>query len=107
MDLNMYYTMNLVDMNYFGMEIPEMDGQIKIELSCIISRSAWEGSDWISKRIPFHNYGCTAFRKLSDSYCKKIPVESYENKEGLVEYTLANPVHFKDVVEFVNSERLY
>ena len=38
---------------------------------------------------------------------KDFQVESYEDEEALIEYTLANPIPFKDVVEcVVNDEKI-
>ena len=38
---------------------------------------------------------------------KDLQVESYEDEEVLIEYTLANPIPFKDVVEcVVNNEKV-
>ena len=39
---------------------------------------------------------------------KDLQVESYEDEEVLIEYTLANPIPFKDVVEcVVNDEKVH
>ena len=39
---------------------------------------------------------------------KDLQVKSYEGEEVLIEYTLANPIPFKDVVEcFVNDEKVH
>ena len=39
---------------------------------------------------------------------KGIHVESYEDEEVLIEYTLANPIPFKDVVDcFVNNKKVH
>ena len=39
---------------------------------------------------------------------KDLQVESYEDEEILIEYTLANPIPFKDVVEcVVNDEKVH
>ena len=39
---------------------------------------------------------------------KDLQVESYEDEEVLIEYTLANPIPFKDVVEYVvNDEKVH
>ena len=38
---------------------------------------------------------------------KDLQVESYEDEEVLIEYTLANPISFKDLVEcVVNDEKV-
>ena len=39
---------------------------------------------------------------------KDLQVESYEDEEVLIEYTLANPIPFKDIVEcVVSDEKVY
>ena len=39
---------------------------------------------------------------------KDLQVESYEDEEVLIEYTTANPIPFKDVVEcVVNDEKVH
>ena len=39
---------------------------------------------------------------------KDLQVESYEDEEVLIEYTIANPIPFKDVVEcVVNDEKVH
>ena len=71
-----------------------------------ICRITWKRSDWI--RRPFHSHRCTTIWKPSDSDCKNVQVESFENEEVLIEYTLANPMSLKDVVDYVvNNEKVH
>ena len=70
------------------------------------SRFTWKTSDWI--RRSFHSHRCTTIWKPSDSDCKRLQVELYEDEEVLIEYTLANPMQFKDVVDcLVNDEKVH
>ena len=99
----MYYTVNMAVVNYFGTQIPEVekfDGHMQIETTDIYEKDLNDPKDQF---------------KVSDELLSEYPViltvkdlqvESYEDEEVLIEYTLANPIPFKDVVEcFINDEK--
>ena len=105
MDLHMYYTVNMTVVNYFGTQIPEVekiDSHIQIEPMNINEKDLNDPKDqFIVSDV-----------LLSETpvilTVKDLQVESYEDEEVLIEYTLANPIPFKDVVEcVVNDEKVH
>ena len=104
MDLHMYYTVNMAVVNYFGTQIPEIektDSHMQTESAELNGKDLTESEDYFT---------------VSDVLLSENPViltveglwvESYEDKEELIKYTLANPIPFKDVVECVNDERVH
>ena len=88
--------------NYFGTQIPEIeqiDGHMQIET---INANGKELND------PEDQFTVSDVL-LSENpvilTVKDLQVESYEDEEVLIEYTLANPIPFKDVVECVSIIR--
>ena len=97
----MYYTMNMAVGNYFGTQIPEIeqiDGHMQIET---INANGKELND------PEDQFTVSDVL-LSENpvilTVKDLQVESYEDEAVLIEYTLANPIPFKDVVECVVND---
>ena len=90
--------------NYFGTQIPEIekiDGHIQIETA---DRHKKDLND------PEEQFTVSDVL-LSENpvilTVKDLQLESYEDEEVLIEYTLANPIPFKDVVEcVVNDEKV-
>ena len=90
----MYYTVNMVVVNYFGTQIPQIekiDGHIQIE------------TDPNRKDLNDPKDQLTVSDVLLSENpmiltVKDLQVESYEDEEVLIEYTLVNPIPFKDVV---------
>ena len=89
MDLQMYYTVNMAVVNYFGTQMPEIeniDGRMKIESADMHEKDL---TDPVILTV------------------KNLQMESYED-EVMIEYTLANPIPLKDVVECViNDEKVH
>ena len=104
-DLHMYYTVNMAVVNYFGTQIPEIeqsDGHMQIET---INTNGKELND------PEDQFTVSDVL-LSENpvilTVKDLQVESYEDEEVLIEYTLANPISFRGVVEcVVNDEKVH
>ena len=97
-DLHMYYTVNMAVVNSFGTQIPEkeqIDGHMQLET---INANGKELND------PEEKFTISDVL-LSENpvilTVKDLHVESYEDEEVLIEYTLANPIPFKDVVECI------
>ena len=98
----MYYTVNMEVVNCFGTQIPEVeiiDGHVQIETADIRKKDLNDQKDQFT---------------VLDVLLSEIPViltvkdlqvESYKDEEVLIEYTLANPKPFKDVVECVVNDR--
>ena len=93
----MYYTVNMAVVNYFGTQIPEtkkIDGHMQIETT--------NGEDQftVSDVSPSENPLILTVKYLQ--------IELHEDEKVLIEYTLANPIPFKDVVECViNNEKVH
>ena len=104
-DLHMYYTVNMAVVNYFGTQIPEIkkiDGHMQIESADMYGKDLTDPKDQftVSDVLPSENPVILTVKDLQ--------VESYEDEEVLIEYTLANPIPFKDVVECViNDEKVH
>ena len=91
--------------SYFGTQIPEVEkinGHMQIETTDIHEndlndlKDQFTVSDVLLSEIPVI------------LTVKDLQVESYEDEEVLIEYTLANPKPFKDVVEcVVNDEKVH
>ena len=104
-DLHMYYTVNMAVVNHFGTQIPEIeqiDGHMQIET---LNANGKELNDQEDQFTVSHVL-------LSENpvilTVKDLQVESYEDEEVLIEYTLANPIPFQDVVECViNDEKVH
>ena len=104
-DLHMYYTVNMAVVNYFGTQIPEIeqiDGHMQIET---INKNGKELND---PKDQFTVSDVLLSENPVILTVKDLQVESYEDEEVLIEYTLANPIPFKDVVECVfNDEKVH
>ena len=104
-DLHMYYTVNMAVVNYSGTQIPEVekiDGHMQIEATDIHRKDLNDPKDQftVSDVLLSENPVILTVKDLH--------VESYEDEEVLTEYTLANPIPFKDVVEcVVNDEKVH
>ena len=104
-DLHMYYTVNMAAVNYFGTQIPEIeriDDHMQIETADIHDKDLNDPKDQftVSDILLSENPVILTVKDLQ--------VESYEDEEVLIEYTLANPIPFEDVVEgVVNDEKVH
>ena len=104
-DLHMYYTVNMAVVNHFGTQIPEIeqiDGHMQIETMNANGKELNDQEDQftVSDVLLSENPVILTVKDLQ--------VESYEDEEVLIEYTLANPIPFKDVVECViNDEKVH
>ena len=104
-DLHMYYTVNMAVVNYFGTQIPEIeqiDGHMQIETINANGKELNDPEDQftVSDMLLSENPVILTLKDLQ--------VESYEDEEVLIEYTLANPIPFKAVVEcVVNDEKVH
>ena len=100
----MHYTVNMALVNHFGTQIPEIeqiDGHMQIETMNANGKELNDQEDQftVSDVLLSENPVLLTVRDLQ--------VESYED-EVLIEYTLANPIPFKDVVECViNDEKVH
>ena len=91
--------------NYFGTQIPKVeknDGHMQIETTNIHEKDLNDPKDQFTVSNVL----------LSETpvilTVKDLQVESYEDEEVLIEYTLAYPIPFKDVVEcVVNDEKVH
>ena len=101
----MYYTVNMAVVNYFGTQTPEIeqiDGHMQIETMNANDKELNDQEDQftVSDVLLSENPVILTVKDLQ--------VESYEDEEVLIEYTLANPIPFKDVVEcIVNDEKVH
>ena len=91
-------------MNYFGTQIPEIeqiDGHMQIETLNTNGKELNDPED------QFIVSDVLLSENPVNLTVKDLQVESYEDEEVLIEYTLANPIPFKDVVEcVVNDENV-
>ena len=97
-DLHMYYTVNMAVVNFLGTQIPEIeqiDGHMQIE-----TMNA-NGKELDDQEDQFTVSDVLLSENPVDLTVKDLQVESHEDEEVLIEYTLANPILFKDVVECV------
>ena len=91
--------------NHFGTQIPEIeqiDGHMQIETLNANGKELNDQEDQftVSDVLLSENPVILTVKDLQ--------VESYEDEEVLIEYTLANPIPFKDVVECViNDEKVH
>ena len=103
-DLHLYYTVNMKVVNYFGTHIPEIekgDGHMQITTADRHEKDLNDPKDQftVSDVLLSENPVILTVKDLH--------VESYEDKL-LIEYSLANPIPFKDVVEYVvNDEKVH
>ena len=101
----MYYTVNMVVVKYFGTHIPEIekiDGHMQIETADIHEKDLNDPKDQsiVSDVLLSENQVILTVKDLQ--------VESDEDEEILIEYTLANSIAFKYVVEcVVNGEKVH
>ena len=104
-DLHMYYTVNMAVVNYFETQIPEIeqiDGHKQIKT---INTNGKELND-PEDQFTFSDILLSENSEILT--VKDLQVESYEDEEVLIEYTLANLIPFKDVVEcIVNDEKVH
>ena len=104
-DLHMYYTVNILVVNYFGKQIPEIeksDGHMQIETADV------HGKDMTDPKDQFTVSDVLLSENPVILTVKDLQVESYEDEEVLIEYTLANPIPFTDIVECVtNDEKVH
>ena len=104
-DWHMYYTVNMAVVNHFGIQIPEIeqiDGHMQIE-----TMNA-NGKELNDQEDQFTVSGVLLSENPVILTVKDLQVESYEDEEVLIEYALANPTPFKDVVECViNDEKVH
>ena len=105
MNLHMYYTLNMAVVNYFGTQIPEVE-QINCHMQIETINTNIKGLNDPEDQVTVRDV------LLSENpvilIVKELQVESYEDEEVLIEYTLANPISFKDVVEcVVNDEKVH
>ena len=103
--LHMYYTVNMTVVNYFGTQIPEVekiDGHMQIETTNIHEKDLNNPKDQFTPSDVLLSENPVILT------VKDLQVESYEDEEVLIEYTFANPVPFKDIVEcVVNDEKVH
>ena len=93
----------MADLNYFGTQIPEIeqiDGHMQIETININGKELNDPED------QFTVSDILLSENPVISTVKDLQVESYEDEEVLIEYTLANPIPFKDVVECVVNDEI-
>ena len=101
----MYYTVNMAVVNYFGTQIPEIeqiDGHMWIETLNVNGKELNDQEDQftVSDVLLSENPVIVTVKDLQ--------VESYEDQEVFIEYTLANAIPFKDVEEcVVNDEKVH
>ena len=104
-DLHIYYTVNMAVVNYFGPQISEIeliDGHMQIET---INANGKELND---PEDQFKVSDVLLSENPVNLTVKDLQVESYEDEKVLIEYTFANPIPFKDVVEcVVNDEKVH
>ena len=98
MDLHMYYTINVAGVNYFGSEIPEVekiDGKWKLKQKICMEKDLAESEDHFTVPDLLLSENSMILTVID------LQVEPFEDEEVLIEYTLANPIPFKDVMECV------
>ena len=104
-NLHMYYTVNMAVVNYFQTQIPEVkkcDGHMQIETADIHENVLNDPKN------RFTLSDVLLSKSLVILTVKDLQVESHEDEEVLIEYTLANPIPFKDGVEcIVNDEKVH
>ena len=103
--LHMYYTVSLAVVNYLGTQIPEIekiDGHMQTESAELHRKDLTESEDHFTVPDVLLSENPVILT------VKDLQVESYEDKEVLIEYTLANPIPFKDAVDcVVNDEKVH
>ena len=87
----MYYAVNMAVVNYFGTQIgkiAQIDGHMQIETMNANDKELHDQEDQftVSDVLPFENPVILTLKDLQ--------VESYEDEEVLIEYTVANPIPF-------------
>ena len=100
----MYYTVNMEVVRYFWTQIPEIeeiDGHLQIDSVDLHGKDQTESEDHftVTDALLLENQVILTVKDLQ--------VESYEVEEVQIEYTLANPMPFKAVVDYViNNEKV-
>ena len=101
----MYYTVNMTVVNYFGtqiLEIQKIDGHMQIESAAV------HEIDLTDPKNQFTVSDVLLSENPVILTVKDLQVESYEDEDILIEYTLENPIPFKDVVKcVVNDEKVH
>ena len=101
----MYFTVNMVVVNNFGTQIPEVekiDGHMQIETITSNEKDLNDPKDQFTVPDVLLSENPVILT------IKDLQVESYEDEEVLIEYILANPIPFKDVVVCaVNDEKVH
>ena len=91
--------------NYFGTQIPEIeqiDGHMQIETINTNGKELNDPEDQFTVSDVLLSENPVIWT------VKDLQVESYEDEDILIEYTLKNPIPFKDVVEYdVNGEKVH
>ena len=100
-DFHMYYTVNMAVVNYFGTKIPEVD---KIDGNIQIETTDMHEKDLNDPKYEFTVSDVLLSENAVILTVKDLQVESYEDEDVLIEYTFANPIPFKDVVECVVND---
>ena len=104
-NLHMYYNVNMAVVNYFGTQIPEVE---KIDSHMQIETANTNGKDLNDPKDQFTVSDVLLSENPVILSVKDLQVESYEDEEVLIEYTLPNPILFKDIVEcVVNEEKVH
>ena len=100
-DLHMYYTVNMVVVNYFGTQIPEIK---QIDVHMQIEKMNANDKELNDPKDQFTVSDVLLSKNPVILTVKDLQIESYEDKEVLIEYTLADTIPFKDVVECVAND---
>ena len=93
-DLHMYYTVIMEVVSHFGTQLPEVeqiDGQMQIETINTNGKELNDPEDQFTGSYVLLSEN-PVFLTLKD-----LQVKLYDDEELLTEYTLANPIPFKDV----------
>ena len=103
--LHKYYIVNMAVVDYFKTQIPEVettDDHMQIETADIHEKGLDDPKDQFTVTDILLSENPVILN------VEDLQVESYEDEEVLIEYTLANPIPFKDVVEcVVNGEKVH
>ena len=89
-------------LNYFGTQIPEIeqiDGHMQINTMNVNDKELNDQEDQFTVSDVLLSENPVILT------AKDLQVESYVDEEVLIEYTLANPIPFKDVVECVVNDK--
>ena len=100
-DLHVYCTLNVAVVNYFGTQVPEVErigGCMQIGLANVHRRDLADPKDQFTVSDMFLSGGPVVLA------VRDFQVESYEDREVLIECAIADPVPFRDVVECVIND---